>query len=167
MQSRNDATDSLRRRARSDVGSSEESECEILADQVLSVAASSDSSWWPSILLFTRPDNVLSPDPNVMWNARSFAPAWIRFDLGRLMPCVSRMDLLPSMQPDGFVVHRIRMGMYSDRMEEVARLSGMCSDRTWIRFRLPHSRRARYVEVMTVESPSWVAWIQIRLWQDV
>lgn len=102
-----------------------------------------------------------------MWNARSFAPAWIRFDLGHTAPPIERLELLPSMEPKtGTVEHRIRVGQTASSLDTVAIIGGPCRDREWIRCKFPQARRARFVEIFTTKSPSWVAWIRVRIWTE-
>lgn len=140
---------------------------EILPSEVRCVRASSDSSW-PACWI-SRPANVLLSDEGTMWNARSFAPAWIRLDLGESAPYIARIDLLPSMEPkDGKVTHIVRIGMNLHQMETVVTMKGEWADRQWAGCTFPeHYRRARYVEILTMDSPSWVAWIRVRIWKEV
>ena len=140
---------------------------EIHPSDVMSVSASSDYTW-PACWI-ARPENTLETDETRMWNSRSFGPAWIRFDLGPSEPYVSRIDLLPSMHPaSARVTHLVRMGKQPDLMETVMTFEGECTDRKWMVCRFVEShKRARYVEIYTPQSPSWVAWIQIRFWKKV
>lgn len=138
---------------------------EIAPEQIWSVSASSDYAW-PAAWI-ASPSSVLDPDESTMWNARSFAPAWIRFDLGHAALPIERLELLPSMEPKvGTVEHRIRMGQNASSMDTVAIVGGPCRDREWIHCRFPQPRRARFVEILTTKSPSWVAWIRVRLWTE-
>jgi hypothetical protein len=152
----NNSTDQLRKRPK----------CrEIPPERVFSVLSSSsmDLFCW----LLTPASQVLDPDETTMWNSRSFAPAWIRLDLGMSAPCVCKVELLPSMEPrEGLVEHRIKMGMHLSSLESVVTISGECKDRRWIQISLPQSRRTRFLEIFTVHSPSWVAWVRIRVWVE-
>ena len=115
------------------------------------VSASSDGAWW------VRPEDALKPDETSMWNARSFAPAWIMLDIREPGPCLLR--LLPSMEPKcGACVHEIWTGEHPDRMRLAATVREACCDRVWVERPLT---LARFVKVLTVASPSWVAWIRI------
>lgn len=136
---------------------------EVAPENIWAVTASSDYVW-PAAWI-ACPSNVLDADETTMWNARAFAPAWIQFDLGPSAPCVSRIELLPSMEPaEGDIEHRISMGMCLSNMTTAVTFSGRGRDRDWIVCKLPQSRRTRFVRVLTTASPSWVAWIRIRLW---
>jgi hypothetical protein len=59
----------------------------------------------------------------------------------------------------GAVVHEIRMG------SDVYRYSGRATDRRWIHAELsPGGQRVKAIEIVTLESPSWVAWRRVRFW---
>jgi len=136
---------------------------EVAPESIWAVSASSDYAW-PAAWI-ACPSNVLDADESTLWNARAFAPAWIRFDLGPAAPCVARLELLPSMAPtEGETEHRIQMGTSLSNMSTAMTLAGTCRDRDWIVCKLSQSRRARFVQILTTRSPSWVAWVRIRIW---
>ncbi len=135
---------------------------EIPKERIWSVSASSDHSW-PACWI-ANPYNVLDCDETRVWNSRSFAPAWIRFDLGPSCPCVSRIDLMSSMDP-GPAEHRILMGTHLSAMETVMIIGGECREK-WLECLLPQSRRTQYVEIHTMLSPGWVSWARIRIWTE-
>jgi hypothetical protein len=138
---------------------------EVAPENIWAVTASSDYKW-PAAWI-ACPSNVLDLDETTMWNARTFAPAWIRFDLGPSAPCVTRLELLPSMKPtEGEIEHQIQMGTSLCNMSTAVTINGKGGDREWIVCRLPQSRRTRFLEVLTTRSPSWVAWVRIRIWVE-
>ena len=142
-----------------------ERKTEVAPENIWAVTASSDYTW-PAAWI-ACPSNVLDADESTMWNARAYAPAWIRFDLGPSAPCVVQLELLPSMDPEsGETEHQIRMGMCPSGMGTVLTLKGNSKNREAITCRLPQGRRTRFVEVLTTRSASWVAWIRIRLWVE-
>ena len=122
-----------------------------------SATSSSDGmmSWWSPHI----PNNALTENEDEIWNAGQFAPASIRFEFDTHIRC-TRIDLLPCMEPkSGHVVHEIRAG------SDVFRFSGRATDRRWIQAELsPEGQRAKTIEIHTLESPSWVAWRQVRFW---
>ena len=135
---------------------------EIAPECIWSVAASTDYSW-PACWMVSQP-NVLSLDDSAEWNAK--APAWIRFDLGPSAPCISRIELLPSMSAPGVAEHRIRIGMDVASMETVLIIGGNCSHRKWLECTLHQSRRTRFVEIHTLAAPKWTGWVRIRIWME-
>ena len=136
---------------------------EISPEFIWSVSASSDHCW-PACWLAV-PSNVLDIDENTEWSSR--APAWIRFDLGASAPCVSRIELLPSLSDAaGSAECRVMLGMHLAAMETVVVMRGNCDHRKWIDCTLNQSRRARFVEIHTVNAPKWTGWIRIRIWTE-
>ena len=136
---------------------------EITPECIRAVSASTDYSWpacWTS-----TPSNVLDRDETTEWSTRS--PAWIRLDLGPSAPCVSRIELLPSMTDQGGSAEcRIMMGMHMAAMDPVMIMGGICAHRRWLECNLNQSKRARYVEIHTVDAPKWTGWIRIRVWTE-
>ena len=136
---------------------------EIPPECIWSVSASSDYSW-PSCWL-AAPSNVIDRDETTEWSSRS--PAWIRFDLGASAPCVSRIELLPSLTDEvGFADCRVSMGMTVTAMEVAMTMSGSCGHRKWIDCTLNQSRRARFVEIHIANAPKWAGWVRIRIWTE-
>jgi hypothetical protein len=136
---------------------------EILPEAVWAVTASSDHCW-PACWL-TTPYRALERDENTEWNSRS--PAWIRFDLGPSAPCVSRIELLPSLADEaGYAECRVQLGMHVAEMETVMVMRGSCGHRKWFDCTLNQSRRARFVEIHTDNAPQWTGWIRVRLWAE-
>ena len=122
-----------------------------------SITSSSDINWISAWL--TPVSNLLLPNPNLIWNSRDFAPAWVGIDLGAVHE-VSCVGLLPCMDPpSGRVVHVIRAGQTREGMRRVRTYEGDTEDSVWLS--IPIQKPARYIEISTVLSPSWVAWRRV------
>jgi hypothetical protein len=133
---------------------------------VVAVSASSDHAWPASWI--ASPLNVLDQDPAYIWNSYAMAPGWIRLDLGQPRT-VRRLELLPSMAPySGLAEHRIRLGTTEGKLRTASVLYRECRDREWIVHTLEQGidNKARFVEILTTTSPSWVAWVRIRILGD-
>ena len=121
--------------------------------------SSSDAFWWwpPSY----PASNALTANEDEIWNAGRFAPAGIRFTFETPITC-SRIELLPCMSPKaGPVVHELRTGSNNFQIVLDA------SDRQWIRVDIPNGGwRFKTINLLTLESPSWVAWRRVRFWKQ-
>ena len=92
------------------------------------------------------------------WVAGDFAPQWIELDLGGIID-IAEIHLWVDQSPDGPTEHRILGGPEPAPTEELARFSG---DTHWGQLlEIEIGRRARYVRIETISSPSWVGWIEI------
>lgn len=144
---------SLRHRHRS----SETPEAEVLP---CSSTSESDAFWWwpPSC----PAANALTANEDEIWNAGRFAPAGIRFAFDAPFRC-SRIELLPCMVPaKGAVVHEFRSGggVYQIRTE--------ATDRRWIRVEFEGGgMEIEKLDIVTLASPSWVAWRRVRFWKHL
>ena len=62
------------------------------------------------------------------------------------------------MSPEtGPVLHEIRTA------SDVYRYAGRATDRQWISAEL-NGQKVKTIEVVTLQSPSWVAWRRVRFW---
>jgi len=97
-------------------------------------------------------------DADTGWGAGADAEQWIEVDLGepRDLTCIR---LLVDQSPDGRTVHRINGGAHSDPGMELGVIDSVTSYGEWLE--LTGSWTVRYLRVTTVESPSWVAWLEL------
>ncbi len=96
------------------------------------------------------------------WNSGHSAPAWIEFDLGS-MRFLSAIRLIPSQTPSGNVVHNIYAGSSPNPTTLLAAISEVGTNLEPFAAYL-NTVYARYVRVVTVTSPAWVAWYEIELY---
>jgi hypothetical protein len=146
------------------------------------LTASSDTRLlWPLTLFHAA--NVLDRSDGCWWNSGTFPPATLRLQLHGGPASLTRMALQVEMLPaTARVRHEIRVGLSADTMRTACWFEGVVSSREWIRVSLDcalqgvgdagdtealelRRRRVRFIEVVTHESPSYVAWRRIRVWQ--
>ncbi len=141
---------------------------EEISTSTLSASASSHYLWPFSIYCASH---VLTFDKNY-WNSGTFAPASITIDIGTMPVYVTRVALLTVMEPKtGKVRHQIRVGSTLEDMHSVCWYNGVIGDDEWMQVQLSDGnnnnprRKSRFVQILTHESPSFVAWRRIRLWK--
>jgi hypothetical protein len=107
-------------------------------------------------------DNLMGPES--YWNSGRFAPQWVRIDLGRKSN-VSYVTMKVDQHPAGFTKHEIYCKESPDSEEvKVATIAGDSHKGEVIEVFFP-SVRAQFVRIHTVESPSWVAWRDVKIGQ--
>ena len=148
---------------------SSNSRCEEEELLPISVTSAASHHLWPLTLF--HPSHVLF-DSEFYWNAGAFAPASILLELSNSPVYVTRISLVPVMLPAmGKVRHEIRLGLDPQTLRNACWYNGVCVDGGWIHIQLEENgelrRRSRYLEVMTHESPSWVAWRRIKVWKAI
>jgi hypothetical protein len=102
------------------------------------------------------------------WNSGDYAPQWIEVDLQQVYN-VFAVDLVVNQLPDGETVHEVWVSTepIHDDTTRAARLytfEGYTRDRETIGHRFTASFPARYVQIRTVRSPSWVAWMEVQVY---
>jgi hypothetical protein len=90
-------------------------------------------------------------------------PQWIEFDLGAVR-AVSGVRLWVDQDPAGVTRHRILGGEDPHPTDELAVLEGETS---WgQKLEIQGDWQVRYLRVETVVSPSWVAWLEVKILLD-
>jgi hypothetical protein len=101
--------------------------------------------------------------PGTQWIAGSGPPQWIEIDLGALLD-VESIELLVAQFPSGKTHHRVLAGARRGELRKVADLRGITADGDVLTVSLDNFGGAvRYVRIETVDSPSWVAWREVRV----
>jgi hypothetical protein len=116
----------------------------------------------------TDPNHPFLPrDKSNRWNSGVYAPAWIEADLGAVRTLES-MTLLTAQTPKGETVHEVWVSnepIGEDRAK--AKLVHTFQGETDINQELKHvfgmDLSARYVQIRTTQSPSWIGWTNIDL----
>jgi RNA polymerase sigma factor (sigma-70 family) len=116
----------------------------------------------------TEPNNPFQPGDKVSrWNSGGYAPAWIEADLGKSRKLES-IVLVVCQLPAGETVHEIwvadePMGEDHSKAKLVHTFRGQTDDRDVLKHTLGPNVSGRYVQILTVQSPSWVGWKSIDL----
>lgn len=126
------------------------------AAPVASVTASSD--WEGNV-----PGLAVDGDVGSVWNSGDWPPGWIELDLGGPTP-IEGVSLLTAQSPDADTVHRVLARASEDEpFWLLRRFAGFTTDGQWLHVDLQEPMCVRTLRVETPESPSWVAWREIRL----
>lgn len=97
------------------------------------------------------------------WVSGDMAPQWIEFDLGEERN-VARLWLRVDQAPPGLTVHEIYAGPEPDPEELVAVVE---EDTDWgDELTVDIGTPARYIRIVTTESPSWIAWLEVEIELD-
>jgi hypothetical protein len=115
------------------------------------------------------PELAFDGDQGTIWNSGGPAPGWIEADVGALRRIMT-VAVLPdhSDKQTGETIHEIwvsRRPIENDRADAtlVHTFKQPAIDSRELKIRLPSDTLARYVQIRTTHSPSWVAWREIEL----
>ncbi len=97
------------------------------------------------------------------WGSGDFPPQWIQVDLGA-PAAITQVRLLVTQNPNGRTVHRILAGLSESSLKEVHRFEGVTKSGQWldVTFAEPLGN-VQYVRIETLESPSWVGWVEVEV----
>jgi predicted amidohydrolase YtcJ len=112
-----------------------------------------------SLSLSDRPAaHAVDGDVETGWGAGAGPEQWIEIDLGeqREVTCVR---LLVDQYPAGHTIHRVDGGSHPQPERQLGVLEAVTEYGDWLE--LSGSWDIRYLRVTTLESPSWVAWLEI------
>ena len=97
------------------------------------------------------------------WGAGAGPTQWIEIDLGK-PTTVSAVNLIVSQSPAGQTDHQIWVRGTNDHLQLVAEFKGDTTDKQILKFEPAQALVGiRYVRIVTVASPSWVAWQEIEV----
>jgi hypothetical protein len=105
---------------------------------------------------------VFDHDPQKPWNSGSVAPGWIQVDLGQPVT-ISRVRLYTAQNPAGPTSHQVLGGLTPDSLAPLGSLDGDTADAQWLEVQV--KGQVRYLRVLTIKSPSWVAWGEIEVYE--
>jgi len=113
------------------------------------------------------PEKAFDGDNSTIWNAGDYAPHWLEADLGTLSQLAS-IVLQVSQLPAGETVHEIwvshdPIGADRNKAKLVHTFSGNTDSGQKLRFDFPKDLFARYVQIHTTQSPSWVSWVDVEI----
>jgi PASTA domain/F5/8 type C domain len=120
----------------------------------------------PSSVPGHEPRLAIDSSPNSDWNAGTGAPVYITVDLGRTV-AINKVRLQVNQYPDGNTRHEILVARQpSGPFKHVATLDGWTVNGQWLELNQPIGV-VRYLRVETTESPSWVSWREIEIFQSL
>jgi predicted amidohydrolase YtcJ len=134
---------------------SEAIESTIVGDVTASASASLPGS---------HPRDVLDGNHNgTSWVSGDYAPQWIEIDLGSVRHATG-LKLWVDQDPSGFTRHRILGGERPDPTVELVRIE---AETSWGKLlQVEGDWMVRFLRIETLESPSWVAWLEIEVITD-
>ena len=109
------------------------------------------------------PANAIDGNPETIWNAGAHPEQWIHIDLGKLTT-VSTIRLVISQHPAGETDHQVWGGADVASLTLLHEFKGLTQDLDTLEFK-PSAPQTdiRYIKVVTIQSPSWVAWREIEV----
>jgi|688.fasta_scaffold28952_3 Ca2+-binding RTX toxin-like protein len=135
-----------------------------LISQNLPVANYTASSTW---IEEGGPETAFDNDFSAYWNAGSFPVQWIEVDLGKEY-ALNTIQLLTAQLPDGNTTHEIWVSnqpiAWSANGVLADTIQGYTTSEQWLRDDFSNITIGRYVQVKTVASPSYVAWVKIEVY---
>jgi F5/8 type C domain len=102
--------------------------------------------------------------PGTVWIAGAGPPQWIEIDLGVQFD-VGWIELIVAQSPNGPTRHRVLVGAARSDLAQVALLRGDTADGDALDVELAAAdgQSIRFVRIETSQSPSWVAWREVRV----
>lgn len=116
----------------------------------------------------TDPNNPFRPLDKVgPWNSGDQAPGWIEADLG-VLRTLDNITLVVNQTPDGETVHEVwvssePIGDDREKAKLVHTFKGNTVLDQELKYTFTAGSTARYVQIHTTESPSWISWQNIDL----
>jgi len=134
----------------------------------LPIASYTASNSWTST--GALPNKAFDGKTSTSWNAGNFAVQWIEVDLGQEY-YLDSIQLLIGQLPAGNTTHEVwvsnrPIGNSSSGATLAKTFQGFTDNSQWLQSDFSNSKKGRYVQVKTVSSPSWVAWIEIQLYGE-
>jgi hypothetical protein len=118
-------------------------------------AATASSGLESAAFVFDR--NLQKP-----WMSGGSAPAWVQLDLGQ-PTTITKVRLYTAQTPAGPTSHQILGGLMPDSLAPLGVLDGNTADAQWLELQV--KRQVRYLKIVTLKSPSWVAWGEIEVYE--
>ena len=114
------------------------------------------------------PDKAFNGSQSTGWNSGGPAPHWIEADLGASTR-LAELRLTVNQSPDGTTTHEVWVSnapIGEDRAQAklVHTFNGETRQLQQLKFDFPKGLEARYIQIRTTQSPSWVAWVAIEVY---
>ena len=107
--------------------------------------------------------NAIDNDLETTWNSGHFPPASIVVDLGDVR-VLSRIELLTAQSPAGTTEHQVSVSNDLGTWTVASIVRSYTTNGQWLS--VPINLPGRYISITTVFGPSWVAWREIRVYQQ-
>ena len=139
----------------------------LISENLPIASYTASSSWTPEGQL---PDMAFDGSASTSWNAGNYADQWIEVDLGQEYYLYS-IQLLIDQQPGGSTTHEVWVSNQSisnsyNGATLAKTFQGFTDSRQWLESDFSNSTKGRYVQVKTVSSPSWIAWLEIQIYGE-
>jgi HEAT repeat protein len=113
------------------------------------------------------PDSAFAGNRQAYWNSGGHAPQWLEADLG-VCTQLGSIHLVVAQLPAGQTTHEIwvsdhAIGEDRTRAKLVHIFQGQTDNGQELEFKFPKDMFARYVQIRSTESPSWIGWIEVEL----
>lgn len=100
---------------------------------------------------------------NTSWGSGNFPPQWIEIDLGA-PATLTEIRLLVTQYPNGNTLHRILVRSKDGEFSEIHRFEQFTRSGQLLDFKLEQPmENIQIVRIETLESPSWVGWVEIEV----
>jgi hypothetical protein len=101
------------------------------------------------------------------WNSGNYAPQWLEADL-RASTQLSSIQLVVAQLPAGLTTHEVwvsnePIGENRARAKLAHTFNGNTDNGQQLKFEFPKEVFARYMQIRTTQSPSWVGWTKVEL----
>ena len=139
---------------------------ELISENLPIASYTASSSWTSEGAL---PDKAFDGSA-LMWNSGDYASQWIEVDLGQEYYLYS-IQLLISQQPSGSTTHEVWVSNQSISNSYTGAtlaktFQGFTDGGQWLQSDFSNSTKGRYVQIKTVSSPSWIAWVEIQIYGE-
>ena len=107
------------------------------------------------------PELAVDGDVETGWGAGADPEQWIELDLGQEYELVC-VRLLTDQFPAGRTIHRINGGAHDNPGAELGVIDSETDYGEWVE--LGGTWNVEFLRITTLQSPSWVAWLEIEAW---
>jgi RNA polymerase sigma factor (sigma-70 family) len=113
------------------------------------------------------PERAFDGNKDTWWGSGTYAPGWIERDLGAPRP-LAGITLVTSQTPACETVHEVwvsdePIGDDRSKARLVHTFKGQTANQDVLKFDFPRDLSARYVEIRTTASESWIGWGEIEI----
>jgi HEAT repeat protein len=113
------------------------------------------------------PDKPFDLDQPSTWNSGGYAPQWIEADV-KASSQLASIRLTVTQSPDGPTTHEVwvsqgPIGEDRTKAKLAHTFNGLTKNLQVLKLDFPQGTSARYIQIRTTQSPSWVAWVAIEV----